>query len=137
MTKIGSATGGITPPISNDYSNQQVQPAKTEAPPQKTIPPAADTASASDAKGVMNSTADLMKKKLQDGLNPSQLKAGEAPPSKIDSSHPHAPLHPATPSPPPSHPHPPLDLNITVSGTPKTLINEKPAASHTEEKEKK
>jgi len=132
MTKIGSATGGIQPPFSDVDSNQPTKTTTTEAPVQKTAPTAADATNASEAKGVMNSAAELMKKKLQEGV---KLQSGQAPESKTAPSPHTQPLHPAADV-PVSRPHPSLKLNINDGGRPQTLINEKPAARLTEEEKK-
>jgi hypothetical protein len=146
MTKIGSSTGGIRPPISNDNSNTQAQPSKMEAPMEKFAPTVADTGSASDAKGVMNSQAELMKAKLQENLKTAG-DAGKAIPEKWSPApHPSAPIHPDVHLPgvampekiaphPSSPPHP--DVQLYSSAPPSKLVNENPAAHLTEEKDKK
>ena len=67
MTKIGSPGGPIKPPMP-EFENKQVSLNVKEALPDKIMPQTANPSSATEAKGVMNSNAELMKAKLQENL---------------------------------------------------------------------
>ncbi len=92
MTKIGSPGGPIKPSMP-EFENNQTTPSVKEALPEKITPQPGNPSSATEAKGVMDSQAELMKVKLQGNLKTAG-DAGTAIPDKWSPPHPSAPLHP-------------------------------------------